>query len=199
MQLGHAFPLMDTAASFATRFHSNPPPQPWFRRAVVWGLVLALALYGYSGVLAGALGSLHRHAEPVVTLQERAAGDGAWSLLARLARTVQAWHETAQAQRHVLFVQDTEPGHHHHHGLFERHHHDVDDASVVALGAQESGSNAANEPPSTTTSCIGSLSMCPRSNLDVPVPSASHAPWPDSAADTWRSAELKLVERPPQA
>lgn len=168
------------------------------QRTLLWGLVLALAIYGYSSVLVGVLGPLHRHAEPAAARAAAsvAANEGG-SLLSRLVMAVQTWHENTEARRPALFVHSQSQAHHH--GLFERHHHDADDDSVAPLGAQASGSQGADDMSTPITSGGASLPMGPLSALALPSISARHVRWPSNVTATWRSADVRQPERPPQA
>ena len=177
--------------------NAAPSTPHLFRNISVWGLVFALAVYGYSGVLVQVLGSLHRHAEPAAAMSASVDADEEPSLLSHLVSEVQAWHEAAQARRHALLPHTQ--AHAHHHGLFERHHHDADDSTVVALGEQASSNPGADDLGSSATPGAGLLPIGPLPSLQVPAPAQGRLPWPGSTAAGWRSAELKRAERPPHA
>lgn len=164
--------------------------QSTFRDSVVWGLVLALLIYGYSGLLAGGFGALHHHVEPATENM---------SLASRLHSAVRAWFETAQTRRPGIFVHSQSPQPHDH-GLFERHHHDVGDETVVTLGAQASSGHSADDLPTTGASGLASVPLCPLSTpLVVLSLEQGRSRWPDGAAATWRSIDSRQLERPPQA
>lgn len=179
------------------------PRRPPARIALIWGLILALVIYGCSGVLLQMLGPMHRHADTA---------QAAPSLLAQrftdLTAAASQWHDRLLSQ--ALFVHERErflpsarpPAiyephggtHAHSHGPFERHHHDAADTSVVSLD-----SAAADSLSSASALGSATLPMCAPPRLVVPAPDHCAGHWLRTPSSRWRNAERTLLERPPQA
>lgn len=179
------------------------PRRPPARIALIWGLVVALVIYGSSGVLLQMLGPMHRHADTA---------QAAPGLLAQrfteLATAASQWHDRLLSQ--ALFVHERERflpsprkaqlheesprAHAHSHGPFERHHHDAADTSVLSLD-----SAAADSLSSASALGSASLPMCSPPVLALPAAAGVCADWLRAPPPRWRNAELALLERPPQA
>jgi hypothetical protein len=178
-------------------------PERW-QQTTLWLLILALAVYGYAGVLVQALGPLHWHSTPAETLAEVPAHDPDLkpSLWERVEATVLDWHVRALAAQRMLSASSAaqDPTHHphHHHGLFERHHHDVGDATVVTMeptSPEGQGSDDLNTSAATTALVALPQLLAPA--LTVHLPLASALRWPCLASPAWLNADLALAERPP--
>jgi hypothetical protein len=139
------------------------------------------------------------------------APDTAVALWSPLVETLLDWHTRAQAAQQLLMhvaleapQAQTTPrpphSHAHHHSLFERHHHAAGDSSVVALDSAATGSPSdADELSHGATSGVPALPRLLSSALSLPPPLARNTGWPPHAARAWRSAEPRLLKRPPRA
>lgn len=182
------------------------PRHPMSRIVLVWGLIVALVIYGGSGALLQMLGPMHRHAD----LPQTAAHGALAERFEALASAARQWHERVVTQ--ALFAHERERflpsarpveaqaglgAHLHSHGPFERHRHANDDTSVVSL---DGGSSAADGlSPSSGTLGSASLPMCLSPALTVPEAGRCGNDWHPPSPPRWRNAALKLLERPPQA
>jgi hypothetical protein len=165
-------------------------------RWIVCLLLLALAIYGYSGVVLQMLGPTHSHHASVAST----ASPGMVKSVPLLAlakewlRPVRAWRDDLHARSHAAGLTTS-----HQHSAFERHHHDIDDTSVISLD----GGGAAGEPlaegAAAATAGSGALPLGLSAVLVLPEPTARACPWPQSRPASWVDAINKLPERPPRA
>jgi hypothetical protein len=167
--------------------------------SLVWVLMVALPVYGGSGVLLHLLGAPHRHqavetvdeSAPLVdTLLARVLGESTMELVAQFkART--AFVSPHKVHRHTPGTPE------HSHGLFERHHHDAGDDSVVALGALTPGGDLSGDAASAA---VGSatLALGLTGSFVFPVQKSVAGPWPVAHDGPWRDLKHVPPERPPR-
>jgi hypothetical protein len=174
-------------------------------RALVWLLVLALAVYGHRATLVQLLGPEHRHtlSRPAEALRLPTAvlevfqdiRDWRDGLRARWLGTA-AVHRHGDGEPHRHPAADMPPHEHaalHRHGGFARHHHASGDASLVALdgvaadAAAQAGAGSATLPLAVVT------------GWTLPRPAWRALRWPSSPPEAWTDALRRLPERPPRA
>lgn len=164
----------------------------------LWLLMLALVLYGYTGVVVQMLGPAHQH---------RSASDGAavhepaWGIAAlrthgsAITQSFLDWRAANHARSHALGL----AGHHHAHNAVARHHHAADDSTVVALPGQAASSAALADGVDAATAGSASLPLALAADLRLPpatVPAWHRAP---RHGPTWADASPHRLDRPPQA
>lgn len=182
------------------------------RRLTVWVLLLALAVYGYSGVLLQLLGPAHRHhsvAPADATQPQPAHGSSLTALAQDWLRPVRAWRDEMHARSHAAGLpmhahaqpqsQPQPQPHTHTHSVFERHHHDAGDPTVVALDGGGAAADAWSDGASAATVGSATLPLGLASSLTVPRPAARTRPWLRLSAPSWRDAHISQPERPPRA
>lgn len=152
------------------------------RRWVLWCLLAALPLYGFSAALVQLLGARHVHTQASQTAQtgqDAGAFDG-WRDFRRAG---------VVADARVLA---------HTHAAFERHHHAQDDASVVALDARSADDGAASAGASAADGSA-TLVLALAGAVGLRQPAGRSLPWPHAEPATPAGRDAPPAERPPRA
>jgi hypothetical protein len=177
-------------------------------RALVWLLLVAVALMGLTVTRQQALGSLHLHADQ--------GARGVPSFSATVSNLASDWLSRWRQQqvfghKQLRFAAipdaattwpasdpeaDTGSVHSHAHDSLKRHHHAAGDASVVAVdgaapaadAVDSSAAGAAHLPPLVAT---------PGEGLVLPTPAARRGPWPVDGATAFVSRNISPLLRPP--
>lgn len=132
------------------------------RRFVVWCLLVAIPVFGFSGTLVELLGANHIHRVVAAVSVANADPMNGWVDMRR-----------ASAAATQPAVQP------HSHSLFARHHHDRDDTSVIALdGAMQDQASDDGGAPAGSLSHVLALTNVAR----VAPPSFTLYVWLDAAA-----------------
>ena len=159
------------------RTFARPTPMRW----LVWCLLFAIAVGGWSSVAVRMLGTSHHHRDP--HRDHRAD-----NLLRPGTAAMAGWQDFRRAD-HRLRRATTE------HMAQQRHHHAVNDASVVAL---DTATDAAAQGDSPPTAGDGSGLMFALGNF-IPRGAASTARWPVADRTALPHPHPQRLERPPQA
>jgi hypothetical protein len=146
------------------------------------GLLLALAVYGFSSALVQLMGPLHFH-RTVASTPTPASTVQVEDLRRSLARLDDA---QAREDEHTRF---------HREHPFARHHHATDDASVVALDAP-ADSAAPDEASPAGSACLvlGLATVAAMAS-----PAADELAWPVTIAPAPPGVTPRRFERPPRA
>lgn len=150
-------------------------------RLLVWLLLCLLPLQGLAAVLVQALGPLHFHAQPVVSLDPM----HGWQ---DFRRQIDGGGHAASASHHA-------------HDDLTRHHHAQGatlDASAVTL---DPGAGAGVQPDEVFTGASGALGQVigPLGAQAVPPAAGAQEAWPEACATTMQSWLPASIERPPRA
>ena len=170
---------------FSTPLHQ---PTRTARHFVVWCLLLALPIYGFSSTIVQLLGTAHSHG-PVAASADPMAG---WAD----ARRSPHMARTTVADGHSLRHSHSHP-HSHSHERLERHHHDANDETVLSLDGTVTESGASDAGSSSAGSAALVFALAGELRIDPAV--ASELAWTTAPADPVPSQHGERLERPPNA
>lgn len=177
-----ALPPRATPTSTVPTPSFSAHPMQRLVRCFVWLLLLAVPLYGSTGVLLKTIGPAHRHDQPAADTR----------LLAALGSGAAAVLDTLRAQSGVAKHAHGPGAEPHHHGVFDRHHHAVGDTSVVALGG---------EAGDVALAAMGSvlLVFALTAPFTAAVPMAQTIRWPAAAPGRLATRAPPPLDRPPRS
>lgn len=148
------------------------------RHLVIWCLLLALPVYGFSSTIVQLLGATHTHRQ-----------------VASSADPMAGWVDLRRGS-HVL---NTTVSHQetHSHSLFERHHHDANDVTVLALDGPvtEGAASEAGSSPAGSAALVLALA----GELRIDPAGSAELEWTAATADLVQSRHGERLERPPNA
>lgn len=140
-------------------------------------LLVALPLFGLSGLVSAILGPVHYHASAVPAATDLGPMAG-W-------RDFRRTEHVADSTFHV-----------HDHSKLGRHHHDATDASLIVVGATEHD-DGAEGTASGATSIVVLAATTDEVSVVVRPQLAADVKWMIPAACTFHSCDSRRLERPP--
>ena len=185
------------------------PVQAIGTRSIIWLLLLAVVLMGFSVARQQALGSLHQHAEAelrsaftfTTTFSAAASGLASHWLSRRQQQQVfghgqlQAGVTAAPALWAASARRDNRHDEDHHHDTLERHHHALSDDSVIALD----GAAEAADTSSVGAALLLPLLASPSQGLVLATTTGRNGSWPVQGGVRFVSMKVAPLLRPPDA
>ena len=165
---------------------------------VVWTLVLALPIYGCSGVLLQILGPVHRHAgaaPPMPVTSLAGISDAVHWLADQWSRWQQFAAERTRTGQWHGHLHAAEAAHAHH--GFDRHHHTPGD-DLIALGAQDPDGGLAGDLGASAGSGSATLPLALAGAVCIAAASGHYRRRLFAAPPSWRSVAPRRLERPPR-
>lgn len=144
------------------------------RHLVIWCLLFALPVYGFSSTIVQFLGANHTHRQ-----------------VASLADPMAGWVDSRRGSHSAKTTVSSA----HSHSLFQRHHHDAGDQTVLALDAAVTDSAASDAASSPAASAALVLALASELRIDPAVSAALE--WVIAPPDPVRTRHGERLERPP--
>lgn len=146
------------------------------RHLVIWCLLLALPVYGFSSTIVQLLGAVHTHSQVASSIDPMA-----------------GWVDYRRAPHAADFSVSHRESHSH--SLFERHHHNANDETVLALDGPVTDTATSDVGSSSAGSAALVLALAGELRIDPAV--ASELEWTTAPADRIPSHVGARLERPP--